>query len=68
MKFSIFLNLIPGTDWKKHRYILMSDTDYLRKKHEYWAKRIEKCIEQELSEGGHSHLKYYIPAVKIKSV
>ena len=28
----------------------MSDTDYLKKKHEHWVKRIEKCIEQE---GGH---------------
>ena len=35
---------------KKHCEILMSDTDYLKKVHENWVKRVEKCIEQE---GGH---------------
>ena len=28
----------------------MLDTDYLKKNHESWVKRVEKCIEQE---GGH---------------
>ena len=35
---------------KKHDDILMSDTDYLKKVHENWLKRLNKCIEQE---GGH---------------
>ena len=35
---------------KKHVDLLMADTDYLKKTHENWLKRVEKCIEQE---GGH---------------
>ena len=35
---------------KTHCDILMSDTDYLKKVHENWLKRVNKCIEQE---GGH---------------
>jgi hypothetical protein len=35
---------------KKHCEILMSYFEYLKKVHENWLKRVEKCIEQE---GGH---------------